>query len=262
MAAQWAQMQLKGSATAFAQTPYYDGYPTPSTAGFSGLQFSAATNLSASDNIIEMLAFPNNPDGAFRSPFYNESSTRVIHDMVYYWPHLIPESQGAQLDFDVMFFSMSKLSGHAGSRFGWALVQDAVFAAKMQEWIAKNSIHVSVDSSHRAFIILQHLADPSFGPTFFSTMRNAFENRWALLEEQFFNQTTRFTQLSRRGTFYPWVRCNRPTEKDCAAVFASVGIEVIPGTAYGAGSEYVRMEMVQYSPVFELMLKRLSKLIQ
>ncbi|KAL2497036.1 Tryptophan aminotransferase-related protein 4 [Abeliophyllum distichum] len=50
------------------------------------------------------------------------SSVNAIYDHAYYWPHFtaIP----APADEDVMIFTISKLTGHAGSRFGWALVKD------------------------------------------------------------------------------------------------------------------------------------------
>ena len=257
MAAQWAHAQLSPNkmATVFAQKPYYPGYPTPSTV-LQELTFSSSLNLTQSDNIIEMLAYPNNPDGQMRAPVYNTS--RVIHDMVYYWPHLIPESKGAMLDFDVMWFSMSKLSGHAGSRFGYAFVRDPVFAAKMQEFIAATSLHVSVDSTFRAIEILNYITET--GPYYFQVLKGVFEQRWTALEKVL-SGSNRFTQLSRPNTFYPWIRCDLEADVDCTAVFASVGVRVAPGDAYGATSRFVRLEMVQYSQVFSMMLERIEKLV-
>jgi histidinol-phosphate/aromatic aminotransferase/cobyric acid decarboxylase-like protein len=64
---------------------------------------------------IEFVTSPNNPDTALRKPVLAGSSAIVDH--AYYWPHLthIP----APADEDVMLFTASKLSGHAGSRFGY-----------------------------------------------------------------------------------------------------------------------------------------------
>jgi len=259
MATQWAHMQLSnGAATAFAQVPYYNGYPVPGSMGFN-LTWSKSTSLSENDNIIEMLAYPNNPDGQMRQPFYNYTTGRVVHDMVYYWPHLIPESKGAMLDFDIMFFSMSKLSGHAGTRFGWAVVKDPKLAAMMQKFIDNTSIHISVDASHRAWRVLNYVMKNS--DNFFSSIKQEFSSRWNVVNEVF-GSSCRFIQHSRVGTFYPWVQCtNKEDAKDCASVFASVGVKVLPGTLFGATSAFVRMEMVQYRPVFDLMMERLKTLV-
>ena len=45
-----------------------------------------------------------------------------------------------------MLFSMSKLTGHAGTRLGWALVKDHQFASDMDAYIRAVSLHVSIDS--------------------------------------------------------------------------------------------------------------------
>lgn len=66
-------------------------------------------------NFIEFVTSPNNPDSLLYDSVLGGSS--VIYDHAYYWPHFtaIP----ASADGDVMIFTMSKISGHAGSRFGY-----------------------------------------------------------------------------------------------------------------------------------------------
>jgi hypothetical protein len=62
-------------------------------------------------------ATPNNPDTLLYDRVLAGSAAIVDH--AYYWPYFthIP----APADEDVMLFTASKLSGHAGSRFGWVL---------------------------------------------------------------------------------------------------------------------------------------------
>ena len=96
---------------------------------------------------------------------------------------------------------------------------------------------------------------------FFSTLKTAFAARWKQINSWIAASNERFTQLSRVGTFYPWIRCNRPAEQtNCSAVFASVGVEVISGTEFGATPAFVRMELVQYEEVFQLLMTRLKSL--
>lgn len=68
------------------------------------------------DGFIEFVTSPNNPDAQLYKPVLGGSAA-VIVDHAYYWPHFthIP----APADEDVMMFTMSKPSGHAGSRFGY-----------------------------------------------------------------------------------------------------------------------------------------------
>jgi Allinase len=67
-------------------------------------------------NFIEFVTSPSNPDCLLHDSVLGGSS--VIYDHAYYWPHFtaIP----AAVDKDVMIFTMSKISGHASSRFGYS----------------------------------------------------------------------------------------------------------------------------------------------
>jgi hypothetical protein len=70
----------------------------------------------SADGFIEFVTSPNNPDAHLYEPVLGGSAAAIV-DHAYYWPHFthIP----APADEDVMMFTMSKLSGHAGSRFGY-----------------------------------------------------------------------------------------------------------------------------------------------
>ena len=68
-------------------------------------------------NFIEIVTAPNNPDGQMNKAVLQGSHVKAIHDHVYYWPHFtaIP----APANGDIMLFSLSKFTGHAGTRFGY-----------------------------------------------------------------------------------------------------------------------------------------------
>jgi histidinol-phosphate/aromatic aminotransferase/cobyric acid decarboxylase-like protein len=76
---------------------------------------ASAGNATRNEDIIEFVTSPNNPDAQLRKPVVGGASAIVDH--AYYWPHFthIPEAA----DEDVMIFTVSKLSGHASSRFGY-----------------------------------------------------------------------------------------------------------------------------------------------
>jgi L-tryptophan--pyruvate aminotransferase len=64
---------------------------------------------------INFVVSPNNPDGRAGDPELGGASVSV-HDFAYYWPHFAPIT--APADYDIMLFTLSKVSGHAGSRVG------------------------------------------------------------------------------------------------------------------------------------------------
>ena len=75
---------------------------------------NASRNSSDGSRFVEFVTSPNNPDALLRTPVLRGSA--VIADHAYYWPHFTHIA--APADEDVMLFTMSKPSGHAGSRLG------------------------------------------------------------------------------------------------------------------------------------------------
>lgn len=67
---------------------------------------------------IEVVTSPNNPDGNIREPVVknNGNNGKLVYDLAYYWPQYTPITQPA--DYDIMYFTFSKSTGHAGSRIG------------------------------------------------------------------------------------------------------------------------------------------------
>lgn len=66
---------------------------------------------------IEMVTSPNNPDGFSREAVVNRDEGKLVHDLAYYWPQYTPIT--APADYDIMLFTVSKCTGHAGSRIGY-----------------------------------------------------------------------------------------------------------------------------------------------
>lgn len=67
------------------------------------------------NSYIELVTTPNNPSGEVRYPVVNGTGA-VVHDLAYYWPHYTPITSPA--DGDLMLFTVSKSTGHAGTRIG------------------------------------------------------------------------------------------------------------------------------------------------
>lgn len=66
---------------------------------------------------VEVVCSPNNPDGTIREPVVKSGGEgKMIYDLAYYWPNYTPITSAA--DHDIMLFTVSKCTGHAGSRIG------------------------------------------------------------------------------------------------------------------------------------------------
>lgn len=88
--------------------------------GDTSLWKSSAIDSSSSQNFIEFVTSPNNPDGQLKKAILRGPFVKTIHDLAYYWPHFtaIP----APADEDLTIFTLSKHTGHAGSRFGYLII--------------------------------------------------------------------------------------------------------------------------------------------
>lgn len=75
-----------------------------------------AQNFSTEEPYIEVVTSPNNPDGSIRQAVANGDKGILVHDLAYYWPQYTPITHRA--DEDIMLFTISKSTGHAGSRIG------------------------------------------------------------------------------------------------------------------------------------------------
>jgi histidinol-phosphate/aromatic aminotransferase/cobyric acid decarboxylase-like protein len=107
-------------------------------AGNAAMWANASTK---NEDIIEFVTSPNNPDAQLRKPVVGGAAAIVDH--AYYWPHFthIP----APADEDVMLFTVSKLSGHASSRFGYAPTLNLLTYAVAEPSIFIRIVHSCAD---------------------------------------------------------------------------------------------------------------------
>ncbi|CAI0396342.1 unnamed protein product [Linum tenue] len=121
-----------------ATAPFYPIYELQ-TEYFASVdfQYQGDTSLwiaggNSSSTIIEFVTSPNNPDGKLNEAVLKGPNFKAIYDRAYYWPHFTPIP--AADDGELKIFTLSKLTGHAGSRFGYvypkkkkSLIYDVVF---------------------------------------------------------------------------------------------------------------------------------------
>ncbi|KAK9862148.1 hypothetical protein WJX84_009171 [Apatococcus fuscideae] len=132
-----------------SEAPYYNAYKATSQYyGSMAFEWSETTDLEASPDspVIQVMTAPNNPDGTMRNK--TVSGAYGVYDHAYYWPHYTPISQALEYDDrDVAVFTLSKLTGHAGSRIGWAIVKDLDVAQLMMDHVSNSGGDLKVGSA-------------------------------------------------------------------------------------------------------------------
>jgi histidinol-phosphate/aromatic aminotransferase/cobyric acid decarboxylase-like protein len=186
---------------------------------------------------ITLSTYPNNPDGSL-----DQSLEVDVVDACYNWQTYYGKSeQVAQLTNDVLIFSMSKLTGHASLRLGWALVRDAGLAKELADQIEIMSCGVSAVTQQAATKILS-----SIDESFFIMAQNKLRARWSELEE--FWPSRHYGE--RRGMFL--------YIKDFG-LFARLGALGISGEAFGDSPDMIRINIGCSKQDFNTLLGRLSE---
>lgn len=261
--------QAKHPISVVSATPYYSFYKQVINYLKSGLYKWAGdvSNINDDEPYIELVTSPNNPDGFMRQPVLNRTGGLLVHDFAYYWPQYTPITSPA--DHDIMLFTVSKSTGHAGMRIGWALVKDKEIAKKMVKFIELSSIGVSKDSQLRAAKILQEVSDSDF----FEYNYQLVKGRWNQLREVVKHSglfslpefPSAFCKYSNRSfktqPAFAWLKCEGDVD-DCEEFFRGQKILTRSGKYFGVSPKFVRISMLDRDSNFNLFLRRLSKIQQ
>ncbi|XP_011101296.1 tryptophan aminotransferase-related protein 2 [Sesamum indicum] len=258
--------------------PFYSSYPLITDFLKSGLYKWAgdARKFKKDKPYIELVTSPNNPDGVSREAVVTQNQGTLIHDLAYYWPQYTPILSPA--DHDIMLFTVSKSTGHAGTRLGWALVRDQEIAKKMTKFIVLSTIGVSKESQIRAAKILQVVADShehrgnfKEGEAFFEHSYNLMAKRWKKLRDAV-KKNKLFTlpdfsrgacNFSRRAfasqPAFAWLKCEGGVE-DCESFLRDHKIITRSGKHFGESANYVRISVLPRDQVFDEFTERLSSI--
>ncbi|CAI9280425.1 unnamed protein product [Lactuca saligna] len=258
--------------------PFYSSYPLMTDYLKSGLHKWAgdAHKFNKEEPYIELITSPNNPDGSSRQDVVKGHKGILIHDLAYYWPQYTPILSPPP-DYDIMLFTVSKSTGHAGSRIGWALVKDREVAKKMTTFIEINTIGVSKDSQIRAAKILQAVSnscdnDDDDDESFFDYSYNLMEKRWKKIREavdktrlfslpDFSPETCSFSgRTFGQLPAFAWLKCEGEVD-DCESFLRKNKIYTRGGKHFGASMKYVRISMLCRDSEFEVFTERLPTII-
>jgi L-tryptophan--pyruvate aminotransferase len=241
----------KGAKLGFAKEPYF--FRFPSFFHLSGLQMvkRAPSVVSPLAPVVEILTLPKNPTAEVYSS--DSESAFVVHDLCYNWPTYT--ECPVEYDAEVMVFGLSKTTGHASTRMGWALVKDPEVAALMNEYVECSSSGVSIEAQIRSTdILVSQVLRASLGSeTAFNFGKRILSERWERLS-QF--RSDRFIIENASGMF-AWVRV--PGEVGLE-FFRMRGIAGADGSLCGGTDEHVRLNIGCSNDVFEKLLVRLSQI--
>lgn len=267
-----------------ATAPYYPAYKAQTKmfdgreyrwGGTTALWANASRNSTTDDGdggFIEFVTSPNNPDAQLEKAVLGGSSAAAIFDHAYYWPHFthIP----APSDEDVMMFTMSKPSGHAGSRFGWALIRDEKVAKKAYEYVKMSVMGASRDTQLRMLgIVKAMLANLHGEEDIFAFGYDVMRSRWRRLstavsrsrrislQKMAPEYCTYFKRVREPSPAYAWVKCEREEDEDCYDVLLKAKIITRTGVANEAGSRYTRISLLKGDDDFEVLMERVTDLV-
>ncbi|CAN6353899.1 unnamed protein product [Urochloa humidicola] len=257
--------------------PFYSSYPSVTNFLNSGLyRWGGDANTFDGSNSIELVCSPNNPDGGIRKAVIKSKSGMTIHDFAYYWPQYAPIMEAAS--HDIMMFTVSKCTGHAGTRIGWALVKDTQVAQKMIKFIELNTIGVSKDSQLRAAKILKAICDgyelPSIGEEnrLFHFSQQKMAERWSRLRavvaasgifslpNEFSGYCTFAKETVTANPPFAWLRCHKDGVEDLEAFLRKHKILTRGGPRFGVDARVVRVSMLDTDEAFDVFIDRVASM--
>jgi aspartate/methionine/tyrosine aminotransferase len=223
----------KGMRSAWAKRPYWFRFPT--VAKLAGCSWST----DESPDGVQIVTRPNNPDN------YTQILTRrmlknTITDCCYNWPQYTDKIH--KTDQVVSIFSLAKMTGHAASRVGWAIVKDQGIADLMTYYIEQSTGGASVDAQVRAaHVIAYEITNVQNDvPSVFSWGAEEMRGRWTALEASL-PVEIEVLNINDKGMF-AW--CKLKSGGNAASyMMGRYGIKVMPGTACGSTPDRFRVNM-------------------
>ncbi|KAL3737144.1 hypothetical protein ACJRO7_025982 [Eucalyptus globulus] len=263
-------------ASAVASIPYYALYQMQTEffdsadCSFQGdpARWKNATNTTG--DIIEFVTAPNNPNGQLNEAILHGPNVKTIHDRAYYWPHFTGIPSPA--DEDLTIFTISKLTGHAGSRFGWAFIRNEEVYQRMNTFLQLNTMGVSRDTQLRAMKLLKVIIEDG-GREIFEFGYKTMTKRWDRLRKTLSmsnrfslqkvapENCTYFQKVREPTPAYAWVKCEREEDKNCIEILNAAKILGRGGSVFHDDDRYARLSLIRSDDDFDMLISRLESLV-
>jgi len=206
----------------------------------------------------ELIIWPNNPDNSLIIKKCETASKFKIHDLCYNWPQYISEKSRIKRADDIMIFGLAKATGHAGTRFGWALVKNKETYQHMKKYIELSTSGVSTDAQSRALTIISTIKKlySSEFTSCFDFGKAELDSRWKQFTKAAEKHKESFEILNSDGMF-AW--CEWQGRVDGAQkMLDAFSVLVIGGDSFGWENSHFRLNMGCSKESFHAMLERMS----
>lgn len=275
-AAMWALSMGHPDASpqVWSAPPYYNGHRycgefLSSGGAFQWVESAAPPTSSAASPVIEFVAAPNNPDGRLRKPARLGAGGHTVYDFAYAWPHFTASHDRAPLvgEDDIALFTLSKLTGHASTRIGWALTKNKDVAGRLRQWIGVNG-GLPRENQQRAIRMLADTAARGHDVIDFAAAE--MRRRWAALQKAFAGSacvSLEALEAPEKDAFsgevraptpaYAWLKCSG-AGGGCPDRLEAHGARGRAGPRFGVSDEYVRVELLMNSATFDRLLPKLE----
>lgn len=194
-----------------------------------------------------------------------------------YWPHFTGVTAPRTDELgprDIALFTMSKVTGHAGTRIGWALTKDDAVAERLRAYVQVNGA-LPRENQARALKIFNHILDSD--GEILREAREEMTRRWDGIQKVFSGSSCHEVmdlgpkrydvwtdELATPTPAYLWLKCRGlAAEERCYDRLLSFGVKGVPGASYGdVTDEHARVELLMRAPTWDLILERLKLMEQ
>ena len=194
---------------------------------------------------------PNNPDGIrYVSKLRDWTNGRAaIHDLNYNWPHYTDRPSPAPISTDlgnsISIYGLTKLSGFASVRFGWAYTYDKPLAEEMRKYIELATCGVGIEAQSHAHRVIEHIYHN--GDYFFDSAKKILKPRFKELE-----QASKTKMAVHDGMFY-----YAPISDSKLAKIKVLGIR---GNEFGDSDRMVRLNLGCSDSDFKELIRRFKEI--
>lgn len=219
---------------AWAEPPHFSRFPI--------LTEISKLNWKNDKSSIRIVSIPNNPDNQIKT-LNNINKSKLIVDLCYNWPQYINDSDKIEYDLPIMVFSLSKATGHASTRIGWAIVKDENLAKELEYHIEVSTGGLSIDSQVKAEQIISHQLNVSYEDSVFNYGKKELKKRWKQIKKA----NPKFKILNNNGMFL-WAKGKCPKE-----------IKHLNGVLLGSNDKHFRLNIGCSKKTFKLFIDIINK---
>jgi len=217
-------------------------------------------------DIIDLITSPSNSGNllANEQQLIPVPSSKQIWDLVYYWPSCYANKTAiTPMAEDIMIFSLSKLCGYSGHRFGWMWMKDPVAAERVKEYLSiTTQAYPAAELVYSTTIIQQILNSLGTEDDFFVGIQDQLMGRCKAIRSIFKDGGDKFKIKSPCGNMYILVKCTEVDDGESCKekYFDPINLSVSDGESMGINNSYIRIAFGYDQPHFDVILEKLQML--